>query len=89
MTIRLADSKGRILLGSQYANVTFIVDDADPSQVILKPAVAIPAREAWLYQNETALDLVRKGLSEARKREFAKSPPDLDADEKLVKKLED
>ena len=89
MTIRLADNKGRILLGSQFANVTFIIDDGDPGQVILKPAVAIPANEAWLYQNETALNLVRKGLTQAKKRRFAKSPPDLDADAALVKKLED
>ena len=88
MTIRLADSKGRILLGHQFANVTFIIDDADPGQVILKPAVAIPAKEAWLYENETALNLVRKGLAEAKRRQFAKSPPDLDADAALMKKLE-
>lgn len=89
MTIRLADNKGRIFLGSQFANVTFIIDDADPGQVVLKPAVAIPAKEAWLYKNETALELVRKGLAQAKKRQFAKSPPDLDADAELVKKLED
>lgn len=88
MAIRLADNKGRIFLGNQFANVTFIIDDADPDQVILKPAVAIPAKEAWLYKNEKALDLVRKGLAEAKKRQFSKSPPDLDAVAKLAKRLE-
>ncbi|MCI0684733.1 MAG: hypothetical protein L0Y71_21765 [Gemmataceae bacterium] len=75
MTIRLADSKGRIFLGSQFANATFIIDDADPDQVILKPAVAIPAKEAWLYKNEKALDLVRKGLAERRNAGSASRPP--------------
>ena len=88
MTIRHADNKGRILLGSQFANVTFIVDDGDPGQVVLKPAVAIPAKEAWLYQNETALNLVRKGLAEAKSRIIVKSAPDLDADAELAKQLE-
>jgi hypothetical protein len=88
MTIRHADNKGRILLGSRFANVTFIVEDGDPGQVVLKPAVAIPAQEAWLYQNETALTLVRKGLAEARNREFTKAPPDLDADAEMADQLE-
>jgi hypothetical protein len=89
MTIRLADSKGRVLLGRQFANVTFIVDDADPGHVVLKPAVAIPASEAWLYENETALGLVRKGLDEARKRKLSKKAPDLKADAEFANKLED
>ena len=32
-----------------------LVDDSNPAQLILKPAIAIPAADAWLYQNEKAL----------------------------------
>jgi microcompartment protein CcmK/EutM len=33
-------------------------------KIILEPMVEIPAREAWLYQNEIALNKVKTGLSE-------------------------
>jgi hypothetical protein len=89
MTTKLADSKGRIALGARFANVTFIVDDANPGQIVLKPAVAIPAQEAWLYQNQTAVDLVRRGLEQARNGKFSKTPPDLDADAALTESCDD
>jgi hypothetical protein len=84
MTTKLADSKGRILLGSEFANLMIIVDDSTPGQIVLKPAKAVPLAEAWLYENEKALALVRKGLAQARQRKFSKTPPDLDADAKLA-----
>ncbi len=80
MTTKLVDSKGRLALGSQYAGCMMIVIDDDPNQIILKPAVAVPANEAWIYKNQQALDLVRKGLEEARAREFSTSPPVLTPD---------
>jgi hypothetical protein len=84
MTTKLADSKGRLALGAQFANVTFIVDARDPGCIILKPAVAIPAQEAWLYQNQTALALVRQGLAQAQDGKFRATPPDLDKDSILA-----
>lgn len=89
MTTRLADNKGRILLGSEFANLMVIVDDSTPGQIVLKPAKAVPLAEAWLYENEKALGLVRKGLAQARKRKFSKAPPDLDADAELAEAIED
>ena len=80
MTTKLVDSKGRLALGSHYAGCMVIVDDTDPNQLIIKPAVAIPAREAWLYQNQEALDLVRKGVEQARAGRFSAKPPDLGPD---------
>jgi hypothetical protein len=80
MTTKLVDSKGRLALGSQYAGCMMIVIDDDPNQIILKPAVAVPAQEAWLYKNQQALALVRKGLEEARAGQFSKNPPIIAAD---------
>ncbi len=61
-----------------------IVDDSDPEIIIITPAVVIPEKESWLYKNDAALDRVRAGLEQARKREFSKSPPDLAADAALA-----
>jgi hypothetical protein len=84
MTVKTVDKKGRLMLGSNFAGRLVIVDDTVPGKVTVSPAVAIPEREAWLYDNEIALRLVRAGLEEARAGEFSKSPPDLKADAALI-----
>jgi hypothetical protein len=89
MTTKLADSKGRIALGKAYAGAMVIVDDTDPFQIILKPAVAVPASEAWLYNNEKALTLVRTGLKQAKEGKFSKNPPDIEADKILAETMVD
>jgi hypothetical protein len=89
MTTKLADGKGRIMLGSRFANKMFIINDADPGRIIITPAVAIPAEEAWLYENQKALNLLRQGLAQARAGKFSKTPPNLDQDASLVAKLVD
>lgn len=68
-----ADERGRISLGMAFANRTFLVE-SDGDAIIVRPARVIPEREAWLYENETALARVRKGLEQARRREFAETP---------------
>jgi hypothetical protein len=89
MTTKLVDSKGRLMLGSEFAGLMLLVDDSTPGQIILKQAVAIPAADAWLYENEKALALVRKGLDQARKGQFSKNPPDLAADAEMAEAIED
>jgi hypothetical protein len=86
MTIKLADSKGRVALGNRFANHTFIVDDTTPGQILLKVAVAIPANEAWLYENEAAKELLRIGLAQAKAGRLSKDPPDLEADVEMLSK---
>ncbi len=49
----------------------------------------IPAKKAWLFQNKAPLALVRKGLAEARNKQFSKTPRDLDADACLARRLAD
>ncbi|MEL7085423.1 MAG: hypothetical protein AAGM36_13105 [Cyanobacteria bacterium J06597_1] len=80
MTVKTLDSKGRVTLGAQYAGQTVEIDDSDPSCILIKPVVMIPAREAWLYQNETALHRVREGLNDALQGAFSSSPPDVEDD---------
>jgi len=75
MTTKLVDNKGRLALGSRFAGCMVIVDDDNPNQIVIRPAVAIPAEQAWLFKNQQALDLIRKGLNEARAGQFSTRPP--------------
>ena len=88
MTTKLVDSKGRIALGRHYAGRMVIIDDSDPCRLIITPAVAVPEREAWLYQNPEALSRVRQGQRQAQAKSFA-PPPNIDADASLARKLAD
>ncbi len=86
--VKNVDSKGRISLGESFANSTVLVEERNDGELIIKRAVVLPAREAWLYANKGALGSVRKGLSEATNRQFAKGP-DLKASGKLAEQLLD
>jgi len=70
---RRADSKGRIVLGSAFANRTVIVEDRG-DEVLVRLGRVIPEREAWLYEDEKALASVRRGLNQARRGKFVKGP---------------
>ncbi|HET6327815.1 MAG TPA: hypothetical protein VFG04_24235 [Planctomycetaceae bacterium] len=85
---KTADAKGRITLGNKYAGQTFIVLEVN-DEVILSPAVTIPAREAWLYKNEAAMESLQRGLDQAKKTQFSDSPPKLDADKRMIAKIDD
>lgn len=80
MTTKTLDAKGRVTLGAQFAGQTVVIDDSNPMCILIKPVVMIPASEAWLYQNEKALGLVRKGLEDARRANFAEDNPDVESD---------
>ena len=87
MLQKQVDSKGRLTLGRKFSGSTMLVEEAADGTIILRPAVVIPANEAWLWKNKTALAAVRSGLNQARHREFVKGP-DVDADAALAKQLE-
>lgn len=86
-TTKQSDGRGRISLGAEYANRTFLVE-TDGDAFVIRPARVIPEREAWLYENPEALARVRKGLAQAARREFAPSPS-LDEARRLIEDLED
>jgi hypothetical protein len=71
------DSKGRIALGREFANRTAIVQYQGDGEILIRLARVIPEKEAWLYQNERALALVRQGLDEAQRGEFSTATPNL------------
>jgi predicted transcriptional regulator len=88
MVAKLVDSKGRIVLDKSYAGATMLVDQRADGTIVLRPAVTVPANEAWLWKNKKALAMVQRGLKEARQGRFVK-PPDLAAGEKLAARIKD
>jgi hypothetical protein len=89
MTVKMADSKGRIVLGPQFANKPVIIEEVDDTEVRVIAAEVVPQRELWLHRNIKASDSVHRGLEQAKARRFSRNPPDLGTDESLAKSLGD
>ena len=71
------DSRKRISLTKLLpaGKISSVKAFKEDDKIILEPMVEIPAREAWLYENPTALEKVKKGLlqkGEIKRRSFAK-----------------
>jgi len=74
MTTKTVDARGRLTLGPRYANRLVIVREHEDGAVEIIPAEAVPAREAWLYENAKALEAVWAGIEGARAGRFAEAP---------------
>lgn len=75
MTItRAVDRKGRLTLGPAYAGQLVIVRTMPKGRLEITPAVAVPADEAWLHKNKKALAAVKRGLDQAKRRQFVPGP---------------
>jgi len=72
------DAKRRVTLGRLIARqvTSFRIYRNAHGQIILDPLVAIPAHEAWLFQNERAASLVQRGLGDAKRRRLSKAKED-------------
>ena len=88
MLARQVDSKGRIALDKAYAGSTMLVERREDGTIVLRPAVTVPANEAWLWKNRQALAMVQEGLEEAREGRRAEAP-NWGAAAKLAAKLKD
>ena len=61
------DSKNRISLSKliKFKGVSSVkASILENGDILLKPMASIPARELWLYQNNEALESVKRGLSQ-------------------------
>lgn len=72
--VKSIDSKNRINLGGKVLKLVFTKTKADAYKVfvgeegdiLLRPVVTIPSREAWVYRSPKVLKQIRQGLTEAK-----------------------
>lgn len=63
------DAKGRILLGVKFTEgVSSYTLYKQDGRLILEPNIEMPAKEKWLWDNEAALQKVKKGLEDSVRR---------------------
>lgn len=89
MQTKTADSRGRISLGKEFANKTFVFEKTGDKEMKLELAAVIPERELWLYKNPKARDTVLEAVERLKKGQFAVSPPNVDEEEPWMEELED
>ena len=89
METKTADSRGRINLGKEFANKTFVFEKIGETEMRLELARVVPEREIWLYNNPEAKEDVLGALERLRRGRFAESPPDIDAEEPWMEEIED
>jgi hypothetical protein len=64
------DGRGRLTLGSAARDADYRVLVNEKGQILLDPVVAIPASEAWLWQNPALRASMERALGEAVAGEF-------------------
>lgn len=70
---RTIDDRNRLTLGELPKGLKRVrIYKNDRGEVLLRPVVEIPASEAWLFQNEEALESVKKGLKDASEGKILK-----------------
>lgn len=68
------DAKNRVLLKKDLIreDTTYHIYVNRLGQIVLDPQVAIPACEAWLFNNPEAIASVRRGLNDAAQGKIAR-----------------
>ncbi len=89
METKTADSRGRINLGKEFANKTFVFEKIGETEMRLELARVIPEREIWLYDNPETKEAVLGALERLKSGRFAASPPNIDVEEPWMQELED
>ncbi|MFH1857026.1 MAG: hypothetical protein ABH836_07400 [Candidatus Omnitrophota bacterium] len=73
MGIKSLDSKNRITIGEKILKLIsaqtgaeeFKIFYGEEGDILLRPMVSIPGKEAWIYRNPKVMKLLRQGLAEA------------------------
>ena len=68
------DTRRRVVLPSVLVreDITYHIYTNSDGQIVLDPQVSIPASEAWVFQNQGVLALVKRGLSDAAEGRVSK-----------------
>ncbi|MGH7812544.1 MAG: hypothetical protein ACREQI_00875 [Candidatus Binataceae bacterium] len=71
--LSLAKALGKVeaRINGSAADLHFRVYVNEAGQILLDPAVSIPAREMWLYRTPGALASFRRSVKQAERGEFA------------------
>ena len=73
-TLKVADSKGRVVLGPNVANQSVQVEARGVGEWTVRLVEPVPVKEAWLFKNPEALRRVQIGFQQAQNRQFALDP---------------
>lgn len=73
MSLRTIDEKGRLTVGREFAGRSARIERDDDRLIVTFHRV-VPDREAWLWENEVAKDMVERGLQQARRRDLNDGP---------------
>ena len=73
-TLKVADSKGRVVLGPNVANQSVQVEESGVGEWTVRLVEPVPVKEAWLFKNPEALRRVQNGFQQAQNREFVPDP---------------
>ena len=64
-TLRQPDSAGRIIIGRQYRDKQFAVEELPNGDILLQPVVIRHEREAWLYENPEVMAALDRALEQS------------------------
>ena len=64
-TLRQPDSAGRIIIGRQYRDKQFAVEELPNGDILLQPVVIRHEREAWLYENPEIMAALDQALEQS------------------------
>jgi hypothetical protein len=89
MELKIADSRGRVNLGKEFANKTFLIEKTGETEMKLELAAVIPEREMWFHKNPEAQAAVVGAIERLSAGQFAETPPDIDAEDPWMGEFED
>lgn len=85
--IKKVDKRGRITISKSLEKLPDDVEEFEiyvkNGEIILKPLIRIPAREAWLFKDKSALNSLLKGLADMKRGELT----EIDKLDKFLKEL--
>ena len=73
-SLKVADAKGRVLLGPNVAKQSVQVEESGEGEWIIRLVEPVPIKDAWLFKNPEALKRIQNGFLQAQNRQFTTDP---------------
>lgn len=64
--VRRPDAQGRITIGKDRADETFVVEPQTNGDIILRSVVVMHRQEMWLFENKKAAASLKRGIAQSR-----------------------